>query len=224
MTLKRRNLRWEEVDKSNIPLDKLIIHYESFNRTEGKSPRTISWYSDTLHTLEGFLEKRGSSLLLDAGINEAREFILYLQEKEKWGRNGRTCSKGSKLPLFTVQGFVRSLKAFYSWLRREGYTEMKDLRLIATGKTVKIAGSVIRYQTPPTRNGNRVVYVIIEGGTGIADVTVFDNVQKKCGQVLFREGWLVVKGKIQRRGARALSIMADDLAPLRESVMTFENR
>ena len=35
---------------------------------------------------------------------------------------------------------------------------MRDLHLVATGKTVKINGSVIRYQTPPTLNGNRVVY------------------------------------------------------------------
>ena len=42
----------------------------------------------------------------------------------------------------------------------DGFTHMRDLPMIATGKTVKFAGSVIRYQTPPTRNGNRVVYVI----------------------------------------------------------------
>ena len=91
---------------------------------------------------------------------------------------------------------------------------MKDLPLIATGKSIKIAGSVIRYQTPPTRNGNRVVYVIMEDGTGIADVTVFKDIQEKCGQVLFREGWLIVEGKIQRRGPKALSIIAEDLSPL----------
>ena len=95
-----------------------------------------------------------------------------------------------------------------------GFTRMKDLPLIATGRTVKIAGSVIRYQTPPTRNGNRVVYVIMEDGTGVADVTVFKDVQEKCGQVLFREGWLIVEGKIQRRGPKALSIIAEDLSPL----------
>jgi len=92
---------------------------------------------------------------------------------------------------------------------------VKDLPSIATGKTVKIIGSVIRYQTPPTRNGKRVVYIIIEDGTGVADVTVFSNVQEKCGQVLFREGWLVVKGKVQRRGPKALSIIAEDLAAAR---------
>jgi len=101
---------------------------------------------------------------------------------------------------------------FYSF--DDGFTRMRDLPAVATGKTVSIAGSVIRYQTPPTRNGNRVVYVIMEDGTGVADVTVFGDVQERCGQVLFREGWLKVRGKIQRRGPRALSIIADDLAAL----------
>ena len=95
-----------------------------------------------------------------------------------------------------------------------GYTMMKDLRQVTTGKTVTIVGSVIRYQTPPTRNGNRVVYVIMEDGTGVADVTVFGNVQEKYGEVLFRESWLTVRGKVQRRGPKALSIIAEELSPL----------
>ncbi|MFC1974258.1 OB-fold nucleic acid binding domain-containing protein, partial [Chloroflexota bacterium] len=93
-------------------------------------------------------------------------------------------------------------------------TRMKDLPSTPTGKCIKIVGSVIRYQTPPTRNGKRVVYVIMEDGTGIADVTVFSDVQEKCGQVLFREGWLLVEGKIQRRGIKATSIIAEGLYPL----------
>jgi len=95
------------------------------------------------------------------------------------------------------------------------FTRMKDLHSIPTGKTIKIIGSVIRYQTPPSRNGNRVVYVIMEDGTGVADVTIFSDVQEKCGQVLFREGWLIVKGRIQRRGPKAISIIADDMSPVR---------
>ena len=94
------------------------------------------------------------------------------------------------------------------------FTRMKDLRSMPAGSPVRIAGSVIRYQTPPTRNGNRVMYIIMEDGTGIADVTVFADVQEKCGRLLFREGWLTVKGTIQKRGPKALSIIADDLAPL----------
>ena len=92
---------------------------------------------------------------------------------------------------------------------------MKDLPSIAAAKTVKIIGSVIRYQTLPTRNRSRVVYVIMKDGTGVADVTVFSDIQEKCGEVLFREGWLIVKGKVQRRGPKALSIIAEDLAAAR---------
>lgn len=75
-------------------------------------------------------------------------------------------------------------------------------------------GLVIRYQTPPTRNGKRVVYMIMEDRTGIADVTVFSDIQEKCGHVLFRADWLAVKGKVQRREKKAVSIIAEDLAPL----------
>ncbi len=99
-----------------------------------------------------------------------------------------------------------------------GVTRMKDLRSQPTGRTVKIIGSVIRYQTPPTRNGKRVVYIIMEDGTGIADVTVFSDVQEKCGEVLFREGWLAIEGKIQRRGPKSLSIIADRLSPISAAV------
>jgi len=95
-----------------------------------------------------------------------------------------------------------------------GITKMKDLPSIPAGRRVKLVGSVIRYQTPPTRNGKRVVYVIMEDGTGIADVTIFSDVQEKCGQVLFREGWLTVKGKVQKRGQKATSIIAEELYPL----------
>ena len=40
-------------------------------------------------------------------------------------------------------------------------------------------------------------------------------IQEKCGPVLFREGWLVVEGKVQRRGPKALSIIAENLSPLK---------
>jgi error-prone DNA polymerase len=94
--------------------------------------------------------------------------------------------------------------------------QMRELSSIATGRTVSFVGSVIRYQTPPTRGGKRVVYIIMEDGTGLADVTVFSNVQEKCGQVLFREGWLLVRGRVQRRGPKSLSIIAEKLTALNE--------
>jgi len=93
----------------------------------------------------------------------------------------------------------------------EHITQMIDLPSLTAGTEIKIVGGVVRYQTPPTRNGNRVVYIIMEDSTGIADVTVFNDVQQACGEVLFRAPWLVVTGKIQKRGPKATSVIADNL-------------
>ncbi len=60
-----------------------------------------------------------------------------------------------------------------------------------------------------------MVCVIMEDRTGVADVTVFDNVQKQYAEVLFRGGWLTVKGKVQRRGAKALLVIAEDLSAIK---------
>jgi error-prone DNA polymerase len=62
------------------------------------------------------------------------------------------------------------------------------------------------------------VYVILEDGTGVADVTVFSDVQERCGSVLFRESWMIIEGKIQRRGPKSLSIIASNLLPLHERI------
>jgi len=78
--------------------------------------------------------------------------------------------------------------------------------LISTGSIVRIAGSVMRHEASSTRTGSRVVYVIMEDGTGVADVTVFSGTQGRCGDVLFREGWLIVKGRIQRRGPKTVRL------------------
>lgn len=61
------------------------------------------------------------------------------------------------------------------------------------------------------------MYIIREDCTEVADITMFSNAQEKCGSVLFREGWLVVEGKIHRRGPKSLSIIASNLQQLKFS-------
>ena len=104
------------------------------------------------------------------------------------------------------------------------FTPIGSLPSLPTGASVRIAGSVIRYQMPPTRTGRRVVYIIMEDGSGIADVTVFHDVQERCGGVLFRCGWLDVRGKIQRRGPGSLSVIAGDIRALQVARSPFRYR
>jgi len=92
--------------------------------------------------------------------------------------------------------------------RAPGITRMRDLGQCRDGQTVRLAGSVVRYQTPSTRSGKRVVFVCLEDGTGLADLAIFEDVQRESGDVLFKSPWLLVEGKVRRRGPRAMSITA----------------
>lgn len=155
-----------------------------------------------MHAFEGFLKKRDRALLLDAGINEVREFILYLQEKVKWEGNGRTCSEGSKLSPFTVQGFVRSLKAFYSWLQREGYTEMNELASLKLPRTPKKLVQTLSQEeirqilgclNPLTAVGTRDIAIFM---TFIdTDLRHSELVGLKLGDVSLEQGSMKVLGK-----------------------------
>jgi hypothetical protein len=63
---KRRNTRWEDMDKSRVELSVLIQHFEVHNRTEGKSPRTVQWYNDVLGMFLDWLQERGAPTTLDS--------------------------------------------------------------------------------------------------------------------------------------------------------------
>ena len=123
----RHNTRWEDMEKGTINLSRLIKHFESFNRSEGKSPRTLEWYTYVLEFFHDWLEESGmSTALKDIGEEEVREFVLYLQERRV---NGRLLSS------HTVANRVRGLKGFFSWLGRQRYTEVNVLEKLKVPKT-----------------------------------------------------------------------------------------
>ena len=71
---------------------------------------------------------------------------------------------------------------------------------------VWVAGLPIRPHRPPTRSGRRVAFFSLEDETGLLDVTVFENVYHRYGQILFsgRLKPLLVRGYYQYRdGSRA---------------------
>ena len=109
------------MSKDSVELDALINHFELYNKTEGKSPKTIDWYNQTLKQFRYFLiESDKSTELSELGEPEAREFILYLQEKRRWSGNPYVKDQG-KLASITIQTHIRALRGFFNWLYREGY-------------------------------------------------------------------------------------------------------
>ena len=104
------------METSILELKTIIQGFRLACQTEGKSPRTVEWYTNFLQRFLKFLQSNGLPTIIDS-INKdhIRAFILYLQTE------ARTPHKGMPLSGQTVQGYVRTLKSFFSWVMREGY-------------------------------------------------------------------------------------------------------
>ena len=120
--------------KTTFTIDQLIKLYEVSNRAEGKSPKTVSWYSDILGLFAGYLhDECGQDEISIFTKDTVRNYILYLRERPRFQGHPFTPSNGKVSPK-TVQGHVRALKAFSTWLYTEGYTEDNRLQSVKLPK------------------------------------------------------------------------------------------
>jgi len=110
-----------------MELDKLITGYRLCAKTEGKSPRTVQAVADSMAYLERFLDSEG--LPIDArhiGPAEIRAFILYLlylQQKRAYSGHPLARAQQRGLSPHNINSYLRSIRAFWSWLVREGLVQ-----------------------------------------------------------------------------------------------------
>ena len=120
MVISRKNWRWEELTKESFEISELAKEYELFNKTEGKSPKTIDWYNQSLKQFHrSLIESEQSTRLADLGERQVREFILYLQEKKNWQDNPHIPEQKERLAAISIQTYVRGLRAFFNWLYKQ---------------------------------------------------------------------------------------------------------
>ncbi len=109
MSAEKVTLNWGDINMAELELGKLILHFEQSNKAEGKSPKTVTWYTEMLDSFTKFLLLAGQvAILANFNATIVREFIIHEQ--------------GRGLSPFTIQAKVRALKVLSSWLYSEGYT------------------------------------------------------------------------------------------------------
>ena len=110
----------------SILLDQYALSLEVSNR----SPKTISWYSDILCRYFSYLREHGLlKPVNELGREELRAFIRSRQNAARWPNNPHiSADKRGRLSAYTVQGDVRAVKAFRSWLQSEEYTDASHLK------------------------------------------------------------------------------------------------
>ncbi|NED14224.1 DNA polymerase III subunit alpha, partial [Streptomyces sp. SID9124] len=182
---------------------------------------------------------------LDAFGANRRDLLLHLSELHRSQRGAGSGGAGAQLPLggghrtasvglpdlneaerLSAELGVLSMDVsrhlmsdHHAFLKELGAVSAKRLREARHGETVLVAGAKAATQTPPIRSGRRVVFTTLDDGTGLVDLAFFDDSHAACAHTVFHSWLLLVRGVVQRRGARSLSVVgaaAWNLAELAE--------
>ncbi len=183
-------------------LFELIEYYEVCNRAEGKTPKTISWYSANLKSFRNYLKNRHLSDSLDnIDIKLLREYVLYLMKRTRYENHPYTPVKPDLLSTATIHGHVRTLRAFFNWLVVEGLTQDNPANGLKPPKVVRKVVSTLSdeeirailnsFGTSPSDARNQTLFMILlDTGLRIGEL-----VNLKMDDVHLDEGYLKVLGK-----------------------------
>ncbi len=203
MITRTRNRKWQELEKNNTPLEKLSRHFAAHNRSEGKSPRTVEWYERVLRYFQNYLEEQGQSAMLgDLTLQVVREFVVCLQTREKGHGHPNPPSGGGHLSAISVNNYVRGIRALFSWLHREGYTDENVLASLKPPRFPRTlvdvlkdeeVGVILNCLDGDTASGCRdmtMIIIFLDCGVRLSELA---NLKFQDAHV--EEGYLKVMGK-----------------------------
>ncbi len=105
-------------------LPELLEGYRLSAQAEGKSHNTIALVQASVRYFQEFLAAKGLPTdINEVHIVELRRFIISLQERQRFAHHPLTRPQEGRLSGHTVNAYVRSLRAFWSWAEAEGLVE-----------------------------------------------------------------------------------------------------
>ncbi|WP_328367392.1 DNA polymerase III subunit alpha [Streptomyces sp. NBC_00445] len=173
----------------------------------GANRRDLQLHLTELH--RGARGAGGGQLPLSGGRKTAPAGLPDLSSAE------RLSAELGVLSMDTSRHLMDDHRAFLDEL---GVVSARRLRDARHGETVLVAGAKAATQTPPIRSGKRVIFSTLDDGTGLVDLAFFDDSHDACAHTVFHSWLLLVRGVVQRRGPRSLSVVGSAAWNLAELV------
>ncbi|MEU7379293.1 MULTISPECIES: DNA polymerase III subunit alpha [unclassified Streptomyces] len=174
----------------------------------GANRRDLQLHLTELH--RGARGAGGGQLPLAGGRKTAAAGLPDLSEAERLS---------AELGVLSMDVSRNLMDDHRTFLDELGVIPARRLREARHGETVLVAGAKAATQTPPIRSGKRVVFTTLDDGTGLVDLAFFDDSHDACAHTVFHSWLLLVRGVVQRRGPRSVSVVgaaAWNLAELAE--------
>ena len=158
------------------------------NQPEIPMPHPASWWSAR--------EGRGMRRL---PVSET------VQERMEW----ETLSLNvSRHPLSPYRGALKGL----------GVLTGEEVMGLPHGTRARTAGLIECLQSPPTKSGHPVYFLVIEDEAGLLQTTIFRSVYERFGHLLHREGAFLLEGRVERTDARGFAFLIQRIESLREAL------
>ena len=124
--------------RSGTKLQVLLDGYRLSSVSEGKSPSTIAIVEASVHYLDEFLVSNGlPNDVTEIGVDELRRFTAYLKERPRFAHHRFTKPQTGQLSGHTINGYMRALQAFWSWLEREDFIQQNPFARLKIPKAPK---------------------------------------------------------------------------------------
>nr|WP_202436668.1 DNA polymerase III subunit alpha [Streptomyces sp. SID5910] len=162
----------------------------------GANRRDLQLHLTELH--RGARGGRGGQLPLSGGRKTAPAGLPDLTSEERLS---------AELGVLSMDASRNLMDDHRTFLRELGVVSAKRLREVRHGETVLVAGAKAATQTPPVRSGRRVIFSTLDDGSGLVDLAFFDDSHDACAHTVFHSWLLLVRGIVQRRGPRSLSVV-----------------
>jgi len=197
----------EESDSVKQSIILLLNEYKLSLDTANRSQKTISWYMDILHDFFfNYLQSRGIiKPITELRREEVRGYIQHMQNSKRWPKRVYQDSDPGKLSPFTIQGRIRALKAFWSWLHREAHIDSNPLAglplpkvpknmidILEKEQIIQLLRAIDRY-TPLGARNYIILVLLIDTGLRISELTSI-----KMTDIDLTQGYVKVIGKGQK--------------------------
>ncbi|MET9455751.1 DNA polymerase III subunit alpha [Streptomyces canus] len=206
-----------------------ISEAEAARIAEGQPYASLLDFWERAHPSRPVAQRLAQVGALDAFGANRRDLQLHLTELHRGARGGRgaqlplsggrkTASAGlpdlssteklsAELGVLSMDVSRNLMDDHQEFLTELGVVSARRLREARHGEAVLVAGAKAATQTPPIRSGKRVIFSTLDDGTGLVDLAFFDDSHDACAHTVFHSWLLLVRGVVQRRGPRSLSVV-----------------
>jgi DNA polymerase III alpha subunit len=111
------------------------------------------------------------------------------------------------------------LSAYRRALRDLGVTASQEIKMLPHRTPARAAGLLECLQSPPTKSGRPVWFLLLEDEWGLLQTTIFRDVYERYGDLLHHKGAFLLEGRVENTPDKGFSFLVERIVDLREALV-----